>query len=197
MAGIKRALPPVIPNMSAIPGIFGRAITRTAGEFVGIFGASVYSSSTGSYSGNLIYAFPILLLKSESFDRISLYVNAGDSGNAHLGLYADNGNFAPGALLVDSGPIDVSTSGTKSTTINITLDPGIYWICVLMNCNPSLGCAITMINLLGLCNTGFSQGGTFCSYATSFAYASLPNPHPVATPNFSTPTAVQLMLRRA
>jgi parallel beta-helix repeat protein len=65
-----------------------------------------------------------------SFDRISLEVTANVATAVHrLGIYADNGNGYPGALVLDAGTIDAATStGIKEITIALSLTPGLYWL---------------------------------------------------------------------
>lgn len=48
---------------------------------------------------------------------------------ARLGLYADNGRGAPGALIVDGGTIDLSTAtGIKTVTVAQSVRHGLYWL---------------------------------------------------------------------
>ena len=65
------------------------------------------------------------------FDQIAVrIIGAGLAGETmRLGLYDSNGNLYPNNLLVDSGPIDISTTGLKTVAIDITQDKGMYWLC--------------------------------------------------------------------
>ncbi len=62
-------------------------------------------------------------------DRIAIRVIAEvDPSTTHAAIYADDGNAYPGDLLVVSDEWDTSTTGIKSTTIDLELDAGLYWL---------------------------------------------------------------------
>lgn len=73
---------------------------------------------------NRLYAVPFDVREAVTFDRIANLVNVAPAAaaNIRLGLYADTGFNAPGALLLDSGAIavavGVATPFTAVATIN-------------------------------------------------------------------------------
>lgn len=84
----------------------------------------------GTLTQGLMRSVPILLPGGITLDRISMEVTTASAGTtARLGIYADSGYGYPGALMLDAGTIDASTTGMKEITISqaITI-PGVYWL---------------------------------------------------------------------
>jgi hypothetical protein len=80
---------------------------------------------------NQIYAAPLMAPRG-TLDRMSFNVSgSGGANNARQGIYeaVSAGDPYPGALLVDSGDISVNTTGLKTTTISVALEPTkMYWV---------------------------------------------------------------------
>ena len=52
----------------------------------------------------------------------------GDVGSKYrLGVYADDGTCLPGALVLDAGQIAGDSATVQELTIDLTLQPGVYW----------------------------------------------------------------------
>ena len=136
-----------------------------------IFGAS------GAFTlvANKLYSHGIVITKTMTFDRIAIFVNTLSVGSVRLGIYADNGSVYPGTLILDAGTVDVSGTGTKSITINLTLTPGLYWLASVSDVVPILSTAGTAYT--------FAYGGTLpgvsglCGYLSDLAFGTLPNPY--------------------
>lgn len=93
-------------------------------------GAGSQGSST-TVSVNTQIASPIYVPSSTTADRICLQVNtAAATALWRLGVYADSGSMYPGALMLDAGTIDASTTGVKEITPGaaLTLPAGVYWV---------------------------------------------------------------------
>jgi hypothetical protein len=196
VSGLNNPNPQVVPNMATIPGLMARCNNRTVGNYYGVLGANS-STSTSSPAINYIYAVPFLVLKTEAFDRISIYVNTlAIEGKARLGIYYDS-NTSPGALLLDAGEVDTSTTGAKEIAINQILAPGLYWLAIIYSVTPVILACNQVINVLGFGTPSFSSNaiGNSTCYLTSQAYGELPNPHP--TPAIATVSVPGIALRRA
>lgn len=109
---------------------------RKSGGYFGAtlhFGVTLTTQSISSI--NSLRAFPFIVSKNQKFDRIAIRVTTTGSAGAvaHIGIYADSGSVYPGSLIADSG--ELSMVGTapfvREANINVTLKPGLYWICVL------------------------------------------------------------------
>lgn len=100
-------------------------------------GWTVYTTSTTAYptyTGTTFY-IPIYVIGSRSFDRMSVNVySAGDSDNPiRLGIYNSrtvDDYILPGTVKLDAGLVDVSSTGEKYATIDVTLDEGYYFIAI-------------------------------------------------------------------
>ncbi|MFA5383995.1 MAG: hypothetical protein WC364_04925 [Eubacteriales bacterium] len=190
MQGVLQA----VPSAPIIPAIFLKALSRVSGRYYGMIGCTNYISS-GVMVADKIYAMPFYVGVNESFDRIGVSVNTG-SGNAHLGLYDDNGSGLPNSLLFDTGEISVSTGGLKESIISQALTPGLYWLAGLFSGTPSVFRPWNIIDLIGLGSISVFNGGSACFYLTSQAYGSLPNPHPAPSLASSSDLQPGICLRR-
>jgi hypothetical protein len=194
MGGLNNPSPQVVPNTPTIPGLLAKYFSRTPGEYYGLLGAGYAVGVTTSVADKL-YSMPFLVLKTETFDRIAIMVDTAAAGNARLGIYGDN-NFAPGALVLDAGEVDTSTAGTKSITINQSLNPGLYWLTAIYNATPKVYAPLNVVNFLGIGSSSFITGqGNGNMYYTDQVYGELPANHP--TPTIGTVNCHSITLRRA
>lgn len=189
-----RPLIKTAPHMLVLPGLFFNYLNRVAGDYCGIVGAGA-NAGVFTVGADRIYCFPFLVLKTESFDRISTRVSTAGAGNIQLGIYLNNIN-KPGALLLDAGAVDISTTGVKELVINLQLTPGLYWLSLLPNVIATLYGSTAGVNLLGLSFPNNGLGGSIIGYYTTQAYGALPNPHP-AVGQHTGSAYPHLSLRRA
>jgi hypothetical protein len=138
--------------------------------------------TTGAGTVNVLRTIPFIVSKVMTIDQMEINVTtagAGGTGNARVGIYADNGNNYPGALVVDAGAASTTSTGVKAFTAGmpVTLDPGLYWLAyvhdnattaptvrafAVASLNPVLGYASTLPT-----NAQFG-------WSVSFTYAALP-----------------------
>lgn len=86
------------------------------------------TSTTQSATRDKLYAYPFIVPVEQAFDRIVVAVSTAQTGGvARCGIYDDSGCY-PDALVLDSGELDCSTTGYKTTTISETLPAGLYWL---------------------------------------------------------------------
>jgi len=151
----------------------GTVLTYSAGtaSFVAAAAGGISANATGNKSGtwftpsmvaatgaqlntltlNEAEAIPIIL-RAGTLDRIGTNQSSGATPGEffRLGIYSDDGNGYPGALLVDGGQVDRSTSGFKTVTISLAVTAGIYWIVQAQQGGSSLGnCVISGSNSEG------------------------------------------------
>lgn len=113
----------VVPGQSPMSAVRANAYLFTVGAGSG--GAAT------TISANSVAASPIFVPEDTTADRLTLYINTGTATALwRLGLYADNGDMYPGALVVDGGTIDAATSGAKEITLGAPVDvpTGVYWV---------------------------------------------------------------------
>ncbi len=137
--------------------------------------------TTGAPTVNRLRAIPFVVSKVMTVDQMAVNVTtAGTASNVRVGIYADNGNNYPGALVVDAGTAVTTSTGVKTFTtgLPVTLDPGLYWLAhtadgsaaatlrtfAVASLHPVLGYASTLPT-----NAQFG-------WDVSRTYAALPNP---------------------
>jgi len=76
-----------------------------------------------------LYAYPILIPNTVTVKSLNLSVITGQTGGAaHIGLYADNGNGYPGALIQDSGALAATaTAVVTKGSLTTAIPAGLYW----------------------------------------------------------------------
>lgn len=154
-------------------------------------------TANSATTANQIFAFPFYVPTLTTFDRIAIWVGTATPGNVRLGVYADNGGTPEGGtLLLDSGGLSTSTTGKKEATINLTLQPGWYWLCHLPSATPSFW-NITIVNAtthLGTSDPSVEPPHNRVRIAQ--AYGPLPNPFP-ASPTIESGILHAVWLRKA
>lgn len=85
---------------------------------------------TDDMPNGVLLAVPWLLYAPTSLTRIGVDVaTAGDAGSkVRLGIFADTGDYTPGALVLDAGQIAGDSATVQELTISTSLNPGIYWL---------------------------------------------------------------------
>lgn len=178
---IKKTPPQVVPYIPAIPGFLAGLYNRVAGDYCGVTGSPA-TVTIETVVADKIYAYPFLVLKSEAFDRISIYINTLSVGNARLGIYNNVvEGVKPGTLVLDAGEIDTGTTGLKEIVINQVLEPGLYWLAILYSATPvvkSTGAVLLAPNIFGITGNNADAGGNYAMYYTAQSYGALPATHP-------------------
>ncbi|MGJ4843907.1 NosD domain-containing protein [Leifsonia sp. Le1] len=104
---------------------------------VGFLGSGMYYQTTPSTSTSATTLGTGTLRCSQfhvpndvTLTRIGAEVTvAGDSGSkVRIGIYADNGNGYPGALVTDCGTIAGDSVAVAELTVSVALTPGTYWV---------------------------------------------------------------------
>lgn len=118
---------PVVPA----PVADGQATTKAYADDISnmpSLAVGYWRSSTGGTSSvnttlnlNQAYCVPIMCPGGITIDSIAVRPTGVAGGILRLGLYADNGHGAPGALLVDAGTVDASTSGSKQLAVSVVV----------------------------------------------------------------------------
>lgn len=158
-------------------------------------------TSTTSPAADTLWALPFIVGKVTKFDTISFEITTLQaSQNANAGIYYDNGNCYPGALMFNTGSISTGTTGVKDTTITSSLQifqPGLYWLAWETSATTiqirTLQGGTQSMGIFGFLN---SNWGTSAAYGLSVADtygATLPDPYPgsasylTASPSVSVP----------
>lgn len=136
------------------------------------------AATTIAPSVNTLRATPFVVSKVTTIEQMALNVTAaGASSNIRVGIYADNGNMYPGALVVDAGSVATATTGVKTYTtgLPVVLSPGLYWLaCVGNGTAPTIRAiaATGILPVLGLDSGLGTAWGT--GWSVAFTFAALP-----------------------
>jgi hypothetical protein len=130
--------------------------------------------STAAITANRLYAEMFVApRRGGTLDRIAVNVTTGVAGAMRLGLYlaSSESNIYPGALALDAGTVDVTSTGVKPITINQPLIGGAtYWAVCISGVAPTIrgmaiaGCsgALGISSALGTApNTGLYAAYTY------------------------------------
>ena len=120
-------------------------------------------------TANAAYLMPVEMHPSRVYAQIGIRVGTGGSAGSviRLGLYARNIDGTPGALIVDAGTVDATTSGYKSVVVSFTPDRVPYCVAVACQGSPATAPLVAALNNnrettgtgLWLSSNGEAQGG--------------------------------------
>jgi len=99
------------------------------------------ATATSNALGNDVFRAAPALLPAISITKVGAEVTvAGSTGcTVRLGIYADNGNYAPGSLILDAGTIPGDAVGVAEITLGSTavLPAGYYWLGAVVQGTPA------------------------------------------------------------
>ncbi len=176
---------------------------KRAGNYYGPFVSGGAQTTQSIASANSLRAFPFFVPKSTKFDRIAIRVTTAGTGTTprvRLGIYDDNGNVFPNKLVLDAGEVNVSATGVKELTIDVTLQGGkLYWLVLVGQDTTSLVVAATaagdVIPILGY--ESDLSGTPLSGWAVTQTYGALPATYPTGSPVSWTLSVPLIALRKA
>lgn len=125
------AIVTLVLGVENMPGYFGPAAVVTGMSSQYLWG-SVNTVAVNVFSGaNTIYWHPLIIQGRPTFDRIGQYFsNVFTSGKfIRYGIWKNRPNEdLPGALVLDSGNVSISSPGNIEATISWSPTPGLYWL---------------------------------------------------------------------
>lgn len=102
-------------------------------------------SSTATFATGQFRAYPVYIGPGAPIERIWAEVTTvGDATSlVHLGVYADNGSWEPGALFIDAGTINGDSATVQEIVLGSPVQPtpGWYWVgaaCVFTTTSPTV-----------------------------------------------------------
>ncbi len=126
-----------------------------------------YSAATLTMGADYIYYQPTHM-PAYTYTRIGVEVTTAVSSTIRLGIYGlDATTGGPGALILDAGTVDASTTGNKEITISQALDAGPVWIAAIADASPGVRATNPTLadSMLGLTSPSASE--TTYVYKTS------------------------------
>ncbi len=132
-------------------------------------------ATTQIVNANQMLAFPFLVARDITVDRIAVHVSTADAGkNARLGIYNNGTNLYPGTLVLDAGVVSVNATGVQAITIDQALTKGLYWLVLVSDGTPTFRARSSLTTILGGDATNFAT--IVLGWKVTFTYAALPNP---------------------
>jgi hypothetical protein len=140
------------------------------------------AATNSTVAANILYALPFMVMKTTTITVMASDIETNVVGNAEMGIYADNGNGLPGALVLDAGNFSTNSLGTRTITgLSTVLTPGQYWTAIVYSATPGVK---------GYPNNGLiptlGSGTTINAAATNFASVNMSQSYGALPSNFST-----------
>lgn len=156
--------------------------------------------STLAPAVNSMRFHPYFVKERMTIDRIGCVVSAGTTGKARVGIYAADASGYPSALVVDSGEFTITAPGNYTSTIDVTLEPGLYYFGYLVD---TANTFFSFINgqyyfydgALGVTNIGSANINLVWFIART--YGPLPDPFPAGGNAATTAMGVAVHFRIA
>jgi hypothetical protein len=158
------------------PGRVGTTENRWYGAGV----ANATPKTTGAPTANRLRALPLVPDRDCTLEGIACNVTTLLSGNIRLGVYEDNGNLYPGALLYGSGTVSSNSTGVKSFTgLSVDLKGGeLYWAAYASSAAATIR-ALAVAGCWAILGTDSALGvAPGVGWDAAFTFAALPNPYP-------------------
>ena len=97
--------------------------------------ANFESTTTSSLSGaGDLYIWPGYIRETKTYNNLVLNVSSSaTSGNIEVIIYGVGSDNLPTGKLVETGSIDVSSTGNKTVAIDTSITAGLIWHCVLVD----------------------------------------------------------------
>lgn len=103
------------------------ALARSFRSGFGYINPTQEGKSVDNLSQNKLMATPTEVGERVVLTSLGVEVTTAVASSViRLGLYADDHGY-PGALIIEAGTIDGSSTGGKDASISLTLEPGVYW----------------------------------------------------------------------
>lgn len=95
----------------------------------------VFGYITAAPGEDNLWACPFILPQCANITRLGTWCQTAGTAaaRARIGLYTSDGNLYPATLIVDGGEVNCSATGLKEVVVNVTLEPGVYWVAVDWN----------------------------------------------------------------
>lgn len=177
----------------------GGMTTYSVGRWIDsriVFGSM---STSGKTAGQLVLT-PLIIGRTVKFDAIGLYASQFTPTTVlRLGLYNATTRGEPGTLIVERGiAASTSSSGMLSATVDLTLQPGLYFLASVVNSNTaSWGHSPTAATpVLNIAN-GFNNDYNYLTITNVSYVDALPTPFPMASATYGANTVPQVSLRVA
>jgi hypothetical protein len=144
------------------------------------------TATTLALTSGRVYWIPFAVFWKVSVTQLAANVTTKSAGNHYIGIYASDYYWQPTGGPLASFSFNASTTGVKTGSVSLTLQPGVYWFAWAAGS----GATVRAIDLAGCASLGLGNLGTA---HTTYYYTSgstLPNPAPTSGYSVATGSAV-------
>jgi hypothetical protein len=150
------------------------------------YAVNATAATTLALTASRVYWIPFVVPRKAGITQLAINVTTASAGTHYVGIYAADYYWQPTGSPLVSISFDAGSTGVKTGSVDITLQPGVYWFAW------AAGSAATVTAIaLGACaSLGLGSLGTA---NTTYYYTSgstLPNPAPTSGFTVATGSAV-------
>jgi hypothetical protein len=172
---------PAFPNFLSFtprpPGIM---------EYQVPYAVNATTATTLALTASRVYWIPFTVSRKVSITQLAINVTAASAGTHYVGIYASDYYWQPTGGPLVSISFNTATTGVKTGSVSLTLQPGVYWFAWAAGSGATVrAVALAACASLGLGNLGTTN--------TTYYYTSgstLPNPAPTSGYSVATGSAV-------
>lgn len=99
----------------------------------------VGATGTQAMTANRLYAQPVLIAQKVRIDAVSIRVTTAQAGQCRTAIFNAGNDLYPSKKLIDGSVIDTGSTGDKISLLDITLEPGLYYLAWICSSAPTLG----------------------------------------------------------
>jgi len=132
------------------------------------------AATTLTLTASRVYWIPFFVSRKVSITTLAANVTTAASGTHYIGIYASDSLWRPTGNTLVSFSFDAGSTGLKTTTVNITLSEGLYWLAWASGSAATVR-AIALASCLSLGLSGLGTANTTAFYTSG---STLPNPAP-------------------
>jgi hypothetical protein len=164
----------------------------------GKMGGAAFATATAP-TANVLRAYPVVFTRDMLFESIGNWITSSLTGNQRFGLYADDGDLYPGALLYGSDAVGNGTNFRGATGLTVPVTGGdLYWVAFVGSVAPTVVylSGADMWGLLGMAAAAATYTHSV-GWSHAFTFAALPGPFPTSAPTALTGNQPALFIRGA
>jgi hypothetical protein len=133
-------------------------------DYIVPYASNGTAATTLALTANRIYWIPFIVWSAVSITGIAINVTTAASGTVYVGIYSSTTTYAPNTLIT-SFSFSSSTTGVKSATVSLTLQPGVYWMALVSTATPTIR-AIAIGSAFSLALPSLGTANTTCWYTS-------------------------------
>jgi hypothetical protein len=143
-------------------------------DYVVPYATNGTAATTFTFTANRIYWIPFIVWSTVSITGMAVNVttaaSTGQNNLIYVGIYSSTTTYAPNTLIT-SASFDCSSTGLKTATVSLTLQPGVYWIAIACDITPTIR-AVALASAYSLALPSLGTSNTVCWYTSGLSLPS-------------------------